>query len=137
MKVPIRCGTCARAGRFPGMQSKHSLLLLSVLIAASGAASAQAPPPTPPPAQTAPSAPARVNDCVPMPVPPRGTIAPEGSTTGQRTEPLSDRLAKSDGVLCPPAGVDPEIRAPTPDTGNTPVIPPPGSPGGDPSVRPK
>ena len=60
-------------------------------------------------------------------------IAPEGTTTGQRAEPLGDRLAKSDGVLCPPAGVDPEIRAPTPDTGNTPVIPPPGSPGGNPN----
>jgi hypothetical protein len=121
------------------MQSKHSLLLLSVLIAAPGMASAQAPPtPTTPPAQTAPPAPARVSDCAPMqPVPPRGTIAPEGSTAGQRTEPLGDRLAKSDGVLCPPAGVDPEIRAPTPDAGNTPVIPPPGSPGGDPNVRPK
>ncbi|HEX3116513.1 MAG TPA: hypothetical protein VHQ48_13610 [Bradyrhizobium sp.] len=124
------------------MQSKHSLLLLSVLIAAPGAASAQAPPtPTTPPAQTAPPAPARVSDCAPMqpmqPVPPRGSIAPEGSTTGQRAEPLGDKLAKSDGVLCPPAGVDPEIRAPTPDTGNTPVIPPPGSPGGDPNVRPK
>jgi hypothetical protein len=32
-----------------------------------------------------------------------------------------------------PPGVDPEIRAPTPDAGNTPVIPPPGSPGGDPT----
>jgi len=71
------------------------------------------------------------------PIPPRGTVAPEGSTTGQRAEPLGDKLARSDGVLCPPAGVDPEIRAPTPDTGNTPVIPPPGSPGGDPSLRPK
>jgi hypothetical protein len=40
-------------------------------------------------------------------------------------------------VLCPPAGVDPEIRAPTPQGGNMPVIPPPGSPGGDPSIRPK
>jgi hypothetical protein len=50
---------------------------------------------------------------------------------------LGEKLAKSDGVLCPPAGVDPEIRAPTPDAGNTPVIPPPGSPGGDPTVRPK
>jgi len=71
-----------------------------------------------------------------QPVPPRGTVAPEG-TIGQRAEPLGDKLAKSDGVLCPPSGVDPEIRAPTPDTGNTPVIPPPGSPGGDPNIRPK
>src|ERR1700681_564960 len=120
------------------MRTKH-FLFLCMLIAASGAASAQAPPaPATPPAQTAPPAAARANDCTPMrPVPPRGTVAPEGSTTGQRAEPLGDKLAKSDGVLCPPAGVDPEIRAPTPETGNTPVIPPPGSPGGDPSLRPK
>ena len=65
------------------------------------------------------------------------TAAPEGATTGQRAEPLGDKLARSDGVLCPPAGIDPEMRAPTPDAGKTPVIPPPGSPGGDPSVRPK
>jgi hypothetical protein len=118
---------------------KHAALLSCVLMAVPGVASAQAPPsPTTPPAQTAPPAPARANDCAPMqPVPPRGTVAPEGSTTGRTAEPLGDKLAKSDGVLCPPAGVDPEIRAPTPDAGNTPVIPPPGSPGGDPSVRPK
>src|SRR5712672_871982 len=94
--------------------------------------------PMPPPAQAAPSAPARANDCEPMqPVPPRGTVSPEGTTTGQRAEPFGDKLARSDGVLCPPPGVDPEIRAPTPDAGNTPVIPPPGSPGGDPNLRPK
>ena len=58
-------------------------------------------------------------------------------TTGQAGETLGDKLARSDGVLCPPAGVDPEIRAPTPDAGNTPVIPPPGSPGGNPNLRPK
>ncbi len=52
-------------------------------------------------------------------------------------ETLSDKLARSDGVICPP-NVDPEIKAPTPQNGNKmPVIPPPGSPGGDPSVQPK
>jgi hypothetical protein len=114
-------------------------LLSCALMAASGVASAQAPPvPATPPAPTAPPAVARANDCAPtQPVPPRGTVAPEGGTTGQRAEPLGDKLARSDGVLCPPPGVDPEIRAPTPDAGNTPVIPPPGSPGGDPTVRPK
>ena len=60
-----------------------------------------------------------------------------GTTTGQRPEPLGDKLARSDGVLCPPAGVDPEMHAPAPDAGKTPVIPPPGSPGGDPTIRPK
>lgn len=62
----------------------------------------------------------------------RSPQAPPG-TTGQN---LSDRLARTDGVLCPP-NVDPEVKAPTPDVGKTPVIPPPGSPGGDPNVRPK
>ena len=118
---------------------KPQLFLACVLMAVSGVASAQAPPaPATPPAQTAPPAPARANGCSPMqPVPQQGTVAPEGTTTGQRADPLGDKLAKSDGVLCPPTGVDPEIRAPTPDAGNTPVIPPPGSPGGDPTVRPK
>ena len=65
------------------------------------------------------------------------SAASEGSGKGPGSEPLTDKLARSDGVLCPPAGVDPEIRAPTPEGGTTPVIPPPGSPGGDPSIRPK
>jgi hypothetical protein len=120
--------------------AKHSLLLSCVLIAASSTAFAQAPPtPTTPPARTATPAPARgSNDCAPTEsMPKEGSIAPRGTTTGQRAEPLGDKLARSDGVLCPPAGVDPQMRAPTPDTGNTPVIPPPGSPGGDPTIRPK
>jgi hypothetical protein len=118
---------------------RATLLSCVLLVAACGAASAQAPPgPATPPPQTAPPAPQRSGDCTPtQPVPPRGTVAPEGTTTGQSGEPLGDRLAKTNGVLCPPAGVDPEMRAPTPDTGNTPVIPPPGSRGGDPNLRPK
>ena len=54
------------------------------------------------------------------------------------SELASDKLARTDGVICPPPGLDPDIRVPAPDTGSkTPVIPPPGSPGGDPNVRPK
>jgi hypothetical protein len=65
------------------------------------------------------------------------TQAPQmpNSTTGSGAN-LSDKLAQSDGVLCPP-NVDPEIKAPTPDAGKMPVIPPPGSPGGNPNVQPK
>lgn len=66
-----------------------------------------------------------------------GAAVPDGQTSGRSRAPLGDKLAQSDGVLCPPADVDPEIRAPTPEAGKTPVIPPPGSRGGDPSVRPK
>jgi len=50
---------------------------------------------------------------------------------------LSDQLARSDGVICPPEHVDPDIKAPTPPGGTMPVIPPPGSRGGDPSIVPK
>jgi hypothetical protein len=119
------------------MQAKRSLILACILAATSGAAVAQAPPaPATPPAQTAPPAPPPTTQCAPTRTTPNGGVVPEGTTTTGQA-PLGDKLAKSDGVLCPPAGVDPEIRAPTPDTGNMPVIPPPGSPGGDPTVRPK
>jgi hypothetical protein len=58
---------------------------------------------------------------------------PDNQTANQT---LSDKLARTDGVLCPP-NIDPDIKAPTPEVGRMPVIPPPGSPGGDPTVRPK
>jgi hypothetical protein len=121
------------------MGTKRSLFLCCVMTAVSGAAGAQAPPlPATPPAQTAPPSPAHASECAPMPSAPRqGAMPPQGTTTGEAREPLGDKLARSDGVLCPPAGVDPQMHAPTPDTGNTPVIPPPGSPGGNPDVRPK
>jgi len=120
------------------MRTTSNIILASLLIAASGAAIAQAPPaPATPPQATAPPSPQHATNCTPQDRPNRAT-APDGTTTGQSREPLGDKLAKSDGVLCPPAGVDPEMHAPAPDSGgNTPVIPPPGSPGGDPNVRPK
>jgi hypothetical protein len=121
------------------MWMKHTVYATGVWIAACSAAAGQAPPAGKPPAEIAPpAAAAGSKDCAPMQSAPRqDSIAPEGGTTGQSREPLGDKLAKSDGVLCPPSEVDPQIRVPTPDTGNTPVIPPPGSPGGDPTVRPK
>ncbi|MCA1454694.1 hypothetical protein I6F35_15910 [Bradyrhizobium sp. BRP22] len=119
------------------MRMNQSLLFFGMLMAMSGAAVAQAPPaPTTPPPQTAPPQPQRGENCTPMQRPANPNAAPD-TTTGQRSEPLGERLSRSDGVLCPPAGVDPEMHAPPPNGGNTPVIPPPGSPGGDPSVRPK
>ena len=123
--------------------TKHALVLAFGLMVWVEGAAAQAPPSATTPSQPIASAPPTelAANCAPTAAAPsRGsvtTVPPDGTTTGQASEPLSDKLAKSDGVLCPPAGVDPEIHAPTPDAGNTPVIPPPGSPGGDPTIRPK
>ena len=51
---------------------------------------------------------------------------------------LSSDLNRSGGVIKPPAGIDPEIKQTPPPTGATmPVIPPPGTPGGNPAVKPK
>ncbi|MFY9695222.1 MAG: hypothetical protein WA776_03855 [Xanthobacteraceae bacterium] len=65
-----------------------------------------------------------------------GTTACTNDTTTSSSQNLSDKLAKSNGVICPP-NVDPAIKAPTPNAGKMPVIPPPGSPGGNPNVQPK
>jgi hypothetical protein len=50
---------------------------------------------------------------------------------------LSDKLAKSGGIICPPTGIDSDIKAPTPDGGKLQVIPPPGTPQNQPNVQPK
>jgi hypothetical protein len=49
---------------------------------------------------------------------------------------LSGQLAESRGVICPPP-IDPEIHASAPGGGAIKVVPPPGEPGGDPTVKPK
>jgi hypothetical protein len=61
---------------------------------------------------------------------------PEGNSPN---EPLGQQLSRSKGVIQPPAGIDPGIEtpAPQPNVQTMPVIPPPGSPGGDPSIQPK
>jgi hypothetical protein len=58
------------------------------------------------------------------------------SEPGDSSKTLSEKLAQGGGVICPP-NVDPGIKVPAPETGKMPVIPPPGSPGGDPNVKPK
>jgi len=79
---------------------------------------------------------ARPADCAPHPIAP-GARDNASPGKGRAGEPLADKLARSDGVVCPPTGIDPDIRAPTPETGTMRVIPPPDSAGGDPSMRPK
>jgi len=65
----------------------------------------------------------------------------EPDTTGSigSGENLSNRLSRSEGVIKPRRGIDPEIEvpAPVPNPGTTLVVPPPGSPGGDQRIRPK
>ncbi len=78
----------------------------------------------------APKAPLQMPECR------RGALpATPGETTGSMD--LGDRLARSKGIICPPAGVDPGIAAPPVGGGTMPVIPPPGTPGGDPNIIPK
>jgi hypothetical protein len=97
-----------------------SILTLSAILVALGAAHAEAPPaPATPMAETAAPKPQRSAECAPVKPSPSGPNASEGKTAGEQNEALG------------------EMRAPTPDTGNTPVIPPPGSPGGNPNVQPK
>jgi hypothetical protein len=55
---------------------------------------------------------------------------------GDSLKTLSDKLDQGAGVICPP-NVDPGMKAPAPQNGKMRVIPPPGSPGGDPNVQPK
>lgn len=93
-------------------------LLLAAMVMLPLAAAAQAPPRTERPAQP----PSRGDG-------PRGNDVIEG--------PVQPRIPR--GVLRPPGNVDPGIQAPAPvpRPGTTPVIPPPGTPGGEASPRPR
>ena len=70
----------------------------------------------------------------------------ERAGTDQTTPPVappasgssSSDLGRSGGVITPAPTVDPQMkRTPPPAGDNMPVIPPPGTPGGDPSIKPK
>jgi hypothetical protein len=57
--------------------------------------------------------------------------------SGQSNPNLSEQLSQSGGIICPPAGGDTGMTVSPRENGRMPVIPPPGSPGGDQSVKPK
>jgi hypothetical protein len=99
--------------------------ILAALILAAGPALAQNPQPANPANPTVPVAPPNA-----APPPPEQIAPPDRS--------LSDRLSRDKGTIAPP-NVDPgmTVRPPARCVGSTPVIPPPGSPGGNPSVIPK
>lgn len=94
-----------------------------------------------PPTDTAPVSPRTERldptKCAPSDTPSttgKGAPAEEGKS---ESDNLSHKLARSDGVICPPPTADSEIKAPTPPGGAMKVIPPPGTPGGDQNVQPK
>jgi hypothetical protein len=64
------------------------------------------------------------------------TTGCSSGTNNNKGQGLSGTLSRNNGVLCPP-DVDPAMKKPTPKEGKMPVIPPPGSPGGDPNIQPK
>ena len=71
------------------------------------------------------------------PGPDNGTTRPLPEM--QPGESLSEHLDRNQGVITPPPTGDADIQteAPNPDPGTTRVIPPPGAPGGDPTIEPK
>jgi hypothetical protein len=93
-------------------------------------------------AQTAPGDPAG-NQTIPEKDLSRPDASRAGGTRGgvvdKHEKNLSDKLDASGGVIKTPPGVDPEIvkPAPVPEPNSTPVIPPPGMPGGPPGPKPK
>ena len=82
---------------------------------------------------TSPNKDQTIGKSSPQPVP------EDPATSGSSTEPLSDKLDRQGGVIHPPGDVDPGITQAPPAIGSqsTPVIPPPGSPGGKRGVNPK
>ena len=65
--------------------------------------------------------------------------APDEGISGSSSGSLSHQLSRSGGVIQPPANLDPGLTQPAPDLGphSMPVIPPPGTPGGNPDIKPK
>jgi hypothetical protein len=66
------------------------------------------------------------------------TDQPAPLTSNPLSGTTSSDLARSSGVITPPDDVDPHMKRMPPHSGDRmPVIPPPGTPGGDQSVKPK
>jgi hypothetical protein len=60
----------------------------------------------------------------------------KGCTPQERNNQTLQESGRTAGVICPP-DVDPAMKAPTPKTGDTSVIPPPDTTGKNPNVQPK
>jgi hypothetical protein len=67
-----------------------------------------------------------------------GTARPATPAVPPASGTSSSDLNRSGGVITPPSDVDPEMKQTPPSTGaKMPIIPPPGTPGGNPAVKPK
>ncbi len=88
-------------------------------------------------AQTAPGAPGSDKVIPEKESPPLNQTQPDSDVKSGRS--LSQKLDSSGGVIEPPSGVDPDISKPAPDPNpnSTPVIKPPGTPGGPPGPEAK
>ena len=105
---------------------------LALVLLTLGGAAAQAQPASPPLQPPSGQSPSNQPACPP------GTGGNAPTVGSGQSGNLSDKLAGSNGVICPPAGVDPQMRVPPPqEGGRMPVIPPPGAPGGDQNTVPK
>jgi hypothetical protein len=69
---------------------------------------------------------------------PDDATGPQQGTSAAPSGSLSDELSRSGGVVQPPATGDQGV-VPPPKAGpqSTPVIPPPGTPGGNQAIQPK
>lgn len=108
------------------MPQMASIGLITAVFLFSGlaAARAQTPPAPVTPAPDKPASPlAQQYDCPPGVDPNKAPLL--GEETSGSGETLSEQLAASRGIVCPPRGVDPGIVEPPPAGGTLRVIPPP------------
>ena len=85
-------------------------------------------------AQTPPSSP--IPEKSPAQIPEK--VAPPLDSPGQQGGINHEKFERDDGVIRPREDLDPDMTAKPPDTSaRTPIFPPPGSSGGDPSIKPK
>jgi len=111
----------------PNIRHSVALAALALLLASAIPAFATTAPP--------PSASKDQSAATPSPQ----TVPEDRATSGSSSEPLSDRLDRSGGVIHPPHGVDPGMTQAPPAVGSksTPIIRPPGAPGGRRGLTPK
>jgi hypothetical protein len=102
------------------MERPMRLIGLALALMVPAAAVAQAPPKTEPPVVS------HAERGNPNPCETRSTVSQGGGVDVKTPEgkALSQKLAQSNGVICPPPHVDPDMKHPPPGGGIMPVIPP-------------